>query len=203
MNNGLRVFNVCFPIINEYLDVKNKVLAKYFFYSSRRRNSEISFNRYLEYKKTYEILQKQVPKDFDYNKKYILFLIDYIMQTKQKNILYNLVVPVQYRNFFEDIDENIFLYYYNKFSILSNDEKIKKFQDYIIKSDNWKDVIKMLENYINCKYFKCEKNKKNNKIKMDKNFIFCEYLKKNIYAFKAKKFLNNYEKYIKEYEKNN
>jgi hypothetical protein len=56
----------------------------------------------------------------------------------------------------------------------------------------------MLEKYIDFKYLDSQEDKKK-----DKNYIFCEYLKKNIYAFKAKKFLKNYEKYINDYEKKN
>ena len=198
MSNGLRVFNICFPLINEFLGNKNKVLERDFFYTSRRRNSEISFQIYLKYKKIYEILKKEAPKDFKYNKNYLSFLIDYIIQTKQKKILYNLVIPIQYRNFYEETDEKIFLFYLKKFTILTKENKIKKFEEFIIKNDNWEDVIKMLEKYINFKYLDSEEDKKK-----DKNYIFCEYLKKNIYAFKAKKFLKNYEKYINDYEKKN
>jgi hypothetical protein len=198
MSNGLRVFNICFPLINEFLGNKNKVLERDFFYTSRRRNSEISFQIYLKYKKIYEILKKEAPKDFKYNKNYLSFLIDYIIQTKQKKILYNLVIPIQYRNFYEETDEKIFLFYLKKFSSLTKENKIKKFEEFIIKNDNWEDVIKMLEKYINFKYLDSQEEKKN-----DKNYIFCEYLKKNIYAFKAKKFLKNYEKYINDYEKKN
>ncbi len=198
MSNGLRVFNICFPLINEFLGNKNKVLERDFFYTSRRRNSEISFQIYLKYKKIYEILKKEAPKDFKYNKNYLSFLIDYIIQTKQKKILYNLVIPIQYRNFYEETDEKIFLFYLKKFSSLTKENKIKKFEEFIIKNDNWEDVIKMLEKYINFKYLDSQEGKKN-----DKNYIFCEYLKKNIYAFKAKKFLKNYEKYINDYEKKN
>ena len=198
MSNGLRVFNICFPLINEFLGNKNKVLERDFFYTSRRRNSEISFQIYLKYKKIYEILKKEAPKDFKYNKNYLSFLIDYIIQTKQKKILYNLVIPIQYRNFYEETDEKIFLFYLKKFTILTKENKIKKFEEFIIKNDNWEDVIKMLEKYINFKYLDSQEGKKN-----DKNYIFCEYLKKNIYAFKAKKFLKNYEKYINDYEKKN
>ena len=198
MSNGLRVFNICFPLINEFLGNKNKVLERDFFYTSRRRNSEISFQIYLKYKKIYEILKKEAPKDFKYNKNYLSFLIDYIIQTKQKKILYNLVIPIQYRNFYEETDEKIFLFYLKKFSSLTKENKIKKFEEFIIKNDNWEDVIKMLEKYIDFKYLDSQEDKKN-----DKNYIFCEYLKKNIYAFKAKKFLKNYEKYINDYEKKN
>lgn len=198
MSNGLRVFNICFPLINEFLGSKNKVLERDFFYTSRRRNSEISFQIYLKYKKIYEILKKEAPKDFKYNKNYLSFLIDYIIQTKQKKILYNLVIPIQYRNFYEETDEKIFLFYLKKFTILTKENKIKKFEEFIIKNDNWEDVIKMLEKYIDFKYLDSEEDKKK-----DKNYIFCEYLKKNIYAFKAKKFLKNYEKYINDYEKKN
>ena len=198
MSNGLRVFNICFPLINEFLGNKNKVLERDFFYTSRRRNSEISFQIYLKYKKIYEILKKEAPKDFKYNKNYLSFLIDYIIQTKQKKILYNLVIPIQYRNFYEETDEKIFLFYLKKFSSLTKENKIKKFEEFIIKNDNWEDVIKMLEKYINFKYLDSQEEKKK-----DKNYIFCEYLKKNIYAFKAKKFLKNYEKYINDYEKKN
>ena len=198
MSNGLRVFNICFPLINEFLGNKNKVLERDFFYTSRRRNSEISFQIYLKYKKIYEILKKEAPKDFKYNKNYLSFLIDYIIQTKQKKILYNLVIPIQYRNFYEETDEKIFSFYLKKFSSLTKENKIKKFEEFIIKNDNWEDVIKMLEKYINFKYLDSQEGKKN-----DKNYIFCEYLKKNIYAFKAKKFLKNYEKYINDYEKKN
>ena len=198
MSNGLRVFNICFPLINEFLGNKNKVLERDFFYTSRRRNSEISFQIYLKYKKIYEILKKEAPKDFKYNKNYLSFLIDYIIQTKQKKILYNLVIPIQYRNFYEETDEKIFLFYLKKFTILTKENKIKKFEEFIIKNDNWEDVIKMLEKYINFKYLDSQEEKKK-----DKNYIFCEYLKKNIYAFKAKKFLKNYEKYINDYEKKN
>jgi hypothetical protein len=198
MSNGLRVFNICFPLINEFLGNKNKVLERDFFYTSRRRNSEISFQIYLKYKKIYEILKKEAPKDFKYNKNYLSFLIDYIIQTKQKKILYNLVIPIQYRNFYEETDEKIFLFYLKKFSSLTKENKIKKFEEFIIKNDNWEDVIKMLEKYINFKYLDSQEGKKN-----DKNYIFCEYLKKNIYAFKAKKFLKNYEKYLNDYEKKN
>jgi len=201
MSNGLRVFNICFPLINEFLGSKNKVLERYFFYTSRRRNSEISYQMYLKYKKIYEILKKEAPKDFKYNKKYLLFLINYIIQTKQKKILYNLVIPIQYRNFFEETNEKIFLFYYEKFCLLTNENKIKKFEDFIIKNDNWEDVIKMLEKYLDFKYSISEYEKEE-KCK-NKNYIFCEYLKKNIYAFKAKKFLKNYEKYINDYEKKN
>ena len=198
MSNGLRVFNICFPLINEFLGSKNKVLERDFFYTSRRRNSEISYQMYLKYKKIYEILKKEAPKDFKYNKKYLLFLINYIIQTKQKKILYNLVIPIQYRNFYEETDEKIFLFYLKKFSSLTKENKIKKFEEFIIKNDNWEDVIKMLEKYIDFKYLDSQEDKKK-----DKNYIFCEYLKKNIYAFKAKKFLKNYEKYINDYEKKN
>lgn len=198
MSNGLRVFNICFPLINEFLGNKNKVLERDFFYTSRRRNSEISFQIYLKYKKIYEILKKEAPKDFKYNKNYLSFLIDYIIQTKQKKILYNLVIPIQYRNFYEETDEKIFLFYLKKFTILTKENKIKKFEEFIIKNDNWEDVIKMLEKYIDFKYLDSQEDKKK-----DKNYIFCEYLKKNIYAFKAKKFLKNYEKYINDYEKKN
>ena len=198
MSNGLRVFNICFPLINEFLGSKNKVLERDFFYTSRRRNSEISFQIYLKYKKIYEILKKEAPKDFKYNKNYLSFLIDYIIQTKQKKILYNLVIPIQYRNFYEETDEKIFLFYLKKFTILTKENKIKKFEEFIIKNDNWEDVIKMLEKYIDFKYLDSQEDKKK-----DKNYIFCEYLKKNIYAFKAKKFLKNYEKYINDYEKKN
>ena len=198
MSNGLRVFNICFPLINEFLGSKNKVLERDFFYTSRRRNSEISFQIYLKYKKIYEILKKEAPKDFKYNKNYLSFLIDYIIQTKQKKILYNLVIPIQYRNFYEETDEKIFLFYLKKFSSLTKENKIKKFEEFIIKNDNWEDVIKMLEKYIDFKYLDSQEDKKK-----DKNYIFCEYLKKNIYAFKAKKFLKNYEKYINDYEKKN
>ena len=198
MSNGLRVFNICFPLINEFLGSKNKVLERDFFYTSRRRNSEISFQIYLKYKKIYEILKKEAPKDFKYNKNYLSFLIDYIIQTKQKKILYILVIPIQYRNFYEETDEKIFLFYLKKFTILTKENKIKKFEEFIIKNDNWEDVIKMLEKYIDFKYLDSEEDKKK-----DKNYIFCEYLKKNIYAFKAKKFLKNYEKYINDYEKKN
>ena len=198
MSNGLRVFNICFPLINEFLGNKNKVLERDFFYTSRRRNSEISFQIYLKYKKIYEILKKEAPKDFKYNKNYLSFLIDYIIQTKQKKILYNLVIPIQYRNFYEETDEKIFLFYLKKFSSLTKENKIKKFEEFIIKNDNWEDVIKMLEKYINFKYLDSQEEKKK-----DKNYIFCEYLKKNIYAFKAKKFLKNYEKYLNDYEKKN
>ena len=198
MSNGLRVFNICFPLINEFLGNKNKVLERDFFYTSRRRNSEISFQIYLKYKKIYEILKKEAPKDFKYNKNYLSFLIDYIIQTKQKKILYNLVIPIQYRNFYEETDEKIFLFYLKKFSSLTKENKIKKFEEFIIKNDNWEDVIKMLEKYIDFKYLDSQEDKKK-----DKNYIFCEYLKKNIYAFKAKKFLKNYEKYINDYEKKN
>ena len=198
MSNGLRVFNICFPLINEFLGSKNKVLERDFFYTSRRRNSEISYQMYLKYKKIYEILKKEAPKDFKYNKKYLLFLINYIIQTKQKKILYNLVIPIQYRNFYEETDEKIFLFYLKKFTILTKENKIKKFEEFIIKNDNWEDVIKMLEKYIDFKYLDSQEDKKK-----DKNYIFCEYLKKNIYAFKAKKFLKNYEKYINDYEKKN
>ena len=198
MSNGLRVFNICFPLINEFLGSKNKVLERDFFYTSRRRNSEISFQIYLKYKKIYEILKKEAPKDFKYNKNYLSFLIDYIIQTKQKKILYNLVIPIQYRNFYEETDEKIFLFYLKKFTILTKENKIKKFEEFIIKNDNWEDAIKMLEKYIDFKYLDSQEDKKK-----DKNYIFCEYLKKNIYAFKAKKFLKNYEKYINDYEKKN
>ena len=198
MSNGLRVFNICFPLINEFLGNKNKVLERDFFYTSRRRNSEISFQIYLKYKKIYEILKKEAPKDFKYNKNYLSFLIDYIIQTKQKKILYNLVIPIQYRNFYEETDEKIFSFYLKKFSSLTKENKIKKFEEFIIKNDNWEDVIKMLEKYINFKYLDSQEEKKK-----DKNYIFCEYLKKNIYAFKAKKFLKNYEKYLNDYEKKN
>ena len=198
MSNGLRVFNICFPLINEFLGNKNKVLERDFFYTSRRRNSEISFQIYLKYKKIYEILKKEAPKDFKYNKNYLSFLIDYIIQTKQKKILYNLVIPIQYRNFYEETDEKIFLFYLKKFSSLTKENKIKKFEEFIIKNDNWEDVIKMLEKYIDFKYLDSQEDKKK-----DKNYIFCEYLKKNIYAFKAKKFLKNYEKYLNDYEKKN
>ena len=198
MSNGLRVFNICFPLINEFLGNKNKVLERDFFYTSRRRNSEISFQIYLKYKKIYEILKKEAPKDFKYNKNYLSFLIDYIIQTKQKKILYNLVIPIQYRNFYEETDEKIFLFYLKKFTILTKENKIKKFEEFIIKNDNWEDVIKMLEKYIDFKYLDSQEDKKK-----DKNYIFCEYLKKNIYAFKAKKFLKNYEKYLNDYEKKN
>lgn len=198
MSNGLRVFNICFPLINEFLGNKNKVLERDFFYTSRRRNSEISFQIYLKYKKIYEILKKEAPKDFKYNKNYLSFLIDYIIQTKQKKILYNLVIPIQYRNFYEETDEKIFLFYLKKFTILTKENKIKKFEEFIIKNDNWEDVIKMLEKYIDFKYLDSQEDKKK-----DKNYIFCEYLKKNIYAFKTKKFLKNYEKYINDYEKKN
>ena len=128
MSNGLRVFNICFPLINEFLGNKNKVLERDFFYTSRRRNSEISFQIYLKYKKIYEILKKEAPKDFKYNKNYLSFLIDYIIQTKQKKILYNLVIHIQYRNFYEETDEKIFLFYLKKFSSLTKENKIKKFE---------------------------------------------------------------------------
>ena len=144
---GIKVYVIIYEILMEFLG-ETTILPKELFGQCKRLNNEFKDKRNLEISLIYEEIKKAKPVIFKYNENDLFFFIEYIFNTNQTFLLKNLVVPSQYIGFFDDVNDDVYLFYLNSFKKLPKSKKIKEFQEFLIKGKNFKNMIKLLDNII-------------------------------------------------------
>ena len=182
-NNGKLVFDLFHDLIFQFMGVNIGLTHEYAFLS-KKINNHYRNERNGKIEKDYERIKNAVPKQFiphlQYKNQYNGFIYFFINK-KNKNILSKLVIPSKYIIIEEKESQEKFDYFFKLFLKKSLEEKIKLFNDFIIKGDNYKYFIgshfKKIEDYIknNIFNFKAQHLKLNyetfiNKIKKEKNF---------------------------------
>ena len=144
---GIKVYVIIYEILMEFLG-ETTILPKELFRQCKRLNNEFKDKRNHEISLIYEEIKKAKPVIFKYNENDLFFFIEYIFNTNQIFLLKNLVVPSQYIGFFDDVNDDVYLFYLNSFKKFPKSKKIKEFQEFLIKGKNFKNMIKLLDNII-------------------------------------------------------
>jgi len=145
---GVKVYSIIYQLMFQYLG-KSSILPKEIFCKSKKLNNEYKEKRNMKFKSIYENIKIVEPIQFNYDKNDLYIIIEYMINTNQKNVLKLLVVPTKYFGYFDQINEEIYIYYLNSFKKLTKEQKIKKFENFLIKGYNYLNIIYMLDNIIN------------------------------------------------------
>jgi hypothetical protein len=196
---GVKVYSIIYQLMFQFLG-KSSTIPKEVFCKSKKLNNEYKEKRNMKFNSIYKKMKNAEPVIFNYNKKDLYCIIDYMINTNQKDLLKFLVVPTKYFGYFDQINDEIYNYYLNSFKKLTIEKKIKKFQEFLIKGFNYINVISMLDkiinfsqNIININEREKNKNKQNNENQnqLNQNIQCLENDIENIFPFLNKTENNN------------
>ena len=145
---GVKVYSIIYQLMFQFLG-ESSIIPKEVFCKSKKLNNEYKEKRNMKINSIYEKIKIAEPVIFSYNKNDLIFIIDYMINTNQKNLLKFLVVPTKYFGYFDQINDEIYNYYLNSFKKLTKEKQIKNFQEFLIKGFNYINVISMLDKIIN------------------------------------------------------